>query len=105
MNQIVKTKKELIDQILANQMKIQSFGVKKIGIFGSFVRDEAEEDSDVDFFIEFKPEYKTLGNFVGLANYLRTILGRKAEIVTPQSLNKFIGKYIVKEVEYVPIAA
>ena len=105
MNAPVKTKKELIERILINQDKIRSFGVRKLGIFGSFVRDEAREDSDVDFFLEFDLEYKTLKNFVGLANFLKDILGRKSEIVTPQSLNKFIGKYIIHEVEYVPFAA
>ena len=105
MNTPVKTKKELIERILSNQGKIRSFGVRKLGIFGSFVRDEAREDSDVDFFLEFDLEYKTLKNFVGLANFLKDILGRKSEIVTPQSLNKFIGKYILQEVEYVPFAA
>ena len=105
MNAPVKTKKELIERILINQDKIRNFGVRKLGIFGSFVRDEAREDSDIDFFLEFDLEYKTLKNFVGLASFLKDILGRKSEIVTPQSLNKFIGKYIIQEVEYVPFAA
>ena len=101
----VKTKKELIERILSAQDKISSYGVTQLGIFGSFVRDEADETSDVDFFVHFDPNYKTLKNFVGLANYLKTLLGRKVEIVTPQSLNKFIGKYIQQEVEYVTLAA
>ena len=36
---------------------------------------------------------------------LEEITGRKIELVTPQSLNKFIGKYIIQEVEYVSLAA
>ena len=101
----VKTKQELIERILSGRDKISSYGVLQLGIFGSFVRDEAKESSDVDFFVHFNPEYKTLRNFVGLANYLKALLGRKVEIVTPQSLNKFIGKYIQQEVEYVTLAA
>ncbi len=103
--QIVSNKKELIDLISKHQNEIKTFGVNKLGIFGSFMRDEASDKSDVDFFIDFIPEYKTLKNFVGLADFLKKLTGRKAEIVTPQSLNKFTGKYILEQVEYVAFAA
>lgn len=101
----VQNKKELIQRITSNQQTILSYGVIQLGIFGSFVRDEANEQSDIDFYIDFAPENKTLKNLVGLSTFLQEILGRKIEIVTPASLNKYIGKYIVAEVEYVPIAA
>jgi uncharacterized protein len=101
----VSTKKELIEILQSNQSKIAAFGVVQLGVFGSFARDEVKETSDIDFYIHFKPEYKTLKNFVGLATFLKTTLGRHIEIVTPQSLNKFIGKYIQQEVEYVAFAA
>ena len=101
----VQTKSELIQRILAHQQQIRAYGVQRLGIFGSFVRNEPKESSDVDFFIDFDIEYKTLKNFVRLSHYLQDLTGRKVEIVTPQSLNKFIGKYITQEVEYVPFAA
>ena len=101
----VQNKKELIGRILASQEELRTYGIKQLGIFGSFERNEARENSDVDFFINFDIEYKTLKNFVRLSHYLQDITGRKVEIVTPQSLNKFIGKYIIQEVEYVPFAA
>jgi uncharacterized protein len=101
----VQTKKELLERILASEGEIRSYGVKRLGIFGSFVRDEAKENSDVDFFIDFDIEYKTLKNFFRLARYLQNLLGRRVEIITPQSLNKFIGKYVTQQVEYVPFAA
>ena len=101
----VQNKKELIERILASQERIQSYGVQRLGIFGSFVRDEAKESSDVDFFVEFDPKKKNFDNFMDLGFCLEEITGRKIELVTPQSLNKFIGKYIIQEVEYVPFAA
>lgn len=101
----VQNKRELIDRITTARKQICVYGVKQLGIFGSFVRDEAKESSDVDFFIEFaNTEYKTLKNFTALADVLKEVTGRKIEIVTPQSLNKYIGKYIVQEVEYVPLS-
>jgi len=101
----VKNKKELIEKLLSNQEQIRSYGVNRLGIFGSFVRDEAKDSSDVDFFVEMPREYKTLKNFSSLYDFLTSLTGRKIEIVTPQSLSKYIGPYILKEVEYVPLAA
>lgn len=103
--QIVSDKKELISLINNHQKDIKAFGVNKLGIFGSFARNEASERSDIDFFIDFIPEHKTLKNFVGLASFLKNLTGRKVEIVTLQSLNKFTGKYILEQVEYVAFAA
>lgn len=105
MNTPVKTKEELIQKIIEGRQQIKSYGVKQLGIFGSFVRNQAKENSDIDFFIEFYPEQKSFDNFMELAFFLQNLLGRKVEIVTPQSLSKYIGPYILKEVEYVPLAA
>ena len=105
MRSAVQNKKELIERILSGQEQIRSYGVNRLGIFGSFVRDEAKADSDVDFFVEFIPEKKTFHNFMRLADLLEEITGRKIELVTPQSLSKYIGPHILKEVEYVPLAA
>jgi uncharacterized protein len=101
----VKTKKDLFERILGNQEKIRSYGVERLGVFGSFVKDTVNEQSDVDFFIHFNPKHKTFKNFMRLSEILEEITGRKIELVTPQSLSKYIGPYILKEVEYVSLAA
>jgi predicted nucleotidyltransferase len=105
MNAPVSNKQELLKTIHAHERQIHSYGVKQLGIFGSFVRDEVKQGSDVDFLIDFYPEKKNFDNFIELAFYLQNLLGRKVEIVTPQSLSKYIGPHILKEVEYVPFAA
>jgi uncharacterized protein len=105
MNAPVSNKQELLQLIHAHEQQIHNYGVKQLGIFGSFVRDEVKQSSDIDFLIEFYPEKKNFDNFIELAFYLQDLLGRKVEIVTPQSLSKYIGPYILKEVEYVPFAA
>ncbi len=101
----VRNKSELIKRIITNSYRLRQYGVLKIGVFGSFVRDQAKVNSDVDFFVDIAPDYKTLKNFIALADMLEEITGRKIELVTPQSLSKYIGPYILKEVEYVPLAA
>ena len=77
-----------------------NYGVKQIGLFGSFVRDEGKADSDVDFLVDFEKEKKTLKNLVGLGEFLEMLFEKKVDIVTPQGLSKYIGPYILKEVEY-----
>jgi uncharacterized protein len=104
-SQPVNTKRDLLLRIQAHESELKLFGVRKIGLFGSFVRDEAGNHSDVDFLIDFLPEKKTFDNFMKLADFLENLTGRTVEIVTPQSLNKFTGKYILQEVEYVSLAA
>jgi hypothetical protein len=101
----VNTKSELIVRLQGSQVELRRFGVKALGIFGSFVRNEAKETSDIDLLIEFFPAQKNFDNFMELAFYLKSLLGRRVEIITPQSLSKYIGPYILKEVEYVPFAA
>lgn len=101
----VSTKGELLQALHANAADIRAFGVERLGLFGSFARDAAGPKSDVDLLVEHAPGQKTLKNLVGLARHLEELLGRKVELVTPASLNRFIGKHIVQEVEYVALAA
>jgi uncharacterized protein len=102
---IVQGKSELIKLILDHQDQIKLLGVHRLGIFGSFVRDIVNDKSDVDFYIEFYPAKKNFDNFIDLAFYLQELVGRKVELITPQSLSKHIGSQILKEIEYVPFAA
>ena len=81
------------------------FGVRKIGIFGSFVRDDATLHSDVDVLVEFDPDRKTFDNFMNLSFFLEDILERRVEVVTTNSLSPHIGPRILASVEYVADSA
>jgi uncharacterized protein len=105
MEKAVQNKSELVSRLYGNRERILQWGVQRLGIFGSFSKDCAKETSDVDFFVEFLPGKKNFDNFMGLAFYLEELTGRKIELVTPQSLNSFIGKYILQDIEYVSLAA
>lgn len=75
------------------------FMVREIGIFGSRLRNEQQEGSDVDILVEFS---KTPGffSFIELENYLSTLLGVKVDLVMKSSLKPVIGEYILREVLY-----
>lgn len=97
----VYTKKDILDSIAESHVVFNRLGVKSIGLFGSFQRNEVKDDSDVDLLVEFHSGKKSFDNFMELAFYLEDLFGRKVEIVTPQSLSKHIGPHILKEAELV----
>ena len=84
-----------------NKNKIASFGVKRLGVFGSFVRGEQKDVSDVDILVEFEKKKKNYKNYLALSNYLEKVFKRKVDLVTSESLSPYIGPYIKKEVVYV----
>jgi len=76
---------------------MKNFGVKKIGLFGSFARGNPEADSDVDILVDFE---KPIGlKFMDLADYLEQILGRKVDILTPEGIRSIRIKEIAQEIE------
>jgi len=96
-----KNKKDVLSKIKLNQDNIKSFGVKKLGLFGSFVRGEQNETSDVDLLVEFERGKKTFDNFMRLSFLLEEIFKHPVELVTMDSLSPYIRPHIIKEVEYV----
>ena len=79
---------------------MNELGVQRLGLFGSFVRGEQNDDSDVDLLIEFRPGRKSFDSFMELSFLLEEILGRKVDLLTPESLSPYIGPKILAEVEY-----
>lgn len=92
---------DIIESLKKHQTILINFGVSKCGLFGSFLRGEATEKSDIDLLIIFKPEMKTFNNFMDLCLFLEDLFDRKVDVITPESLSPFFGDRILKEVEYV----
>ncbi len=96
----VRKKQDLIQLLYQSQERLKSFGFCQFGIFGSFVRYKANEESDVDILVRFEPSLKTFDNFMGLSLFLEDLLGIKVDLVTIESLSPYISKNILNEVEY-----
>jgi predicted nucleotidyltransferase len=101
MQTAVKDKQSLVSLLQANGQKLRSFGVLNLSLFGSFITNKLHADSDVDLLVEFDPLQKNFDNFINLSFFLEDLLGRKVEIITPQSLSKYIGPHILKQAENV----
>ncbi len=67
----VGTKGKIVEIIRSNQEKIKSYGVRKIGLFGSFVRGEQKRESDIDLLVEFEQDKKNFDNFIQLVFFRR----------------------------------
>ena len=75
---------------------LASYGAKKISIFGSYARDEANPESDIDIIVEFL-ERKTLLDIVGIEQELSEALGIKADLLTEKSISPYLIDRIKKE--------
>ena len=96
MKKVEEIKKKLAEQ--KNALK-NDYGVTEIGLFGSYVKDQQRDTSDVDILVEFQ-EPIDLFTFVHLKNQLSDLLGVKVDLVTKKALKPKIGERILKEVLY-----
>jgi len=94
-----KNKVTLYLEILRKYQKEieKQFKVNYLGIFGSFIRNEKKELSDLDVLVEFF-ETPSLFQFIRLENYLSEILHVKVDLVMKDALRPNIGKLILAEV-------
>ena len=74
--------------------------MKSIGLFGSYAREEARKESDIDILIEFERPIG-LFKFMELEEYLSQKLGRKVDLVEKEALKERIKPYVMEEVVYV----
>ena len=96
-----KGKKEIFNFLEYNKNILQSYGVKKIGLFGSYVHNQQSKNSDIDILVEFHANKKNYNNFINLVYYLEDNLNTKIDLLTLESLSPYIGNRILNEVEYV----
>lgn len=96
----VETKEQIFLLLDQSDEKLKNFGVKRCGLFGSFLRDRQNLQSDIDLLVEFEMGKKTYDNYIHLAFFLEELFGRSVDLVTPESLSPHIGPHILREVEY-----
>ena len=101
----VQTKREVFKTISDHSAQLKGLGVKKVGIFGSFVRGEQTPESDIDLLVQFEPDKKNFDNFIHLSELLEDLLQRRVEIITTEALSPYIGPHILSEVEYASLSA
>ena len=97
----------LLEQLFSGKIRskrneIAEYGIRAIGLFGSYIRDEQSQTSDIDILIDFEAEQENFDNFLAVCEIFERLFSKKkVEIVTKNGLSPYIGPKILKEVQYV----
>lgn len=76
----------------------EQYRARDVSVFGSIVRGELQDDSDIDFLVNFEADYK-LRDHIRLTQALRSLLGRRVEVVDRRSLREELRAYILKDAQ------
>lgn len=94
-------KQKVIDIIRRSKPEIEArYGVRRLGLFGSYVRGEQRKRSDIDILVSFSCDID-LFDFLDLKEFLEARLHHKVDLVMETALKPATGKRILVEVEYV----
>lgn len=91
---------EIIGTLETNRSKIKTFGVKRIGMFGSFTRGESGPNSDIDILVEFDSGKKNFDNYMDLKLYLEGLFERDVDLVIKESIKPSLRHPILSGVKY-----
>ena len=86
--------------IEAHAQELHALGARRIGVFGSFARESATPQSDVDVYVEFSEGMKTYDNFYAIYELLRELFGRPIDLVTDGALSEKKARLILPTVRY-----
>ena len=95
----METRSDIFDLLEGQHESIREFGVKELGIFGSFARNEQRPDSDVDVLVDLQRH--TFRDYMGLLSFLETLFGRRVDLVMKDTIKPIIRDRILKETVYV----
>ncbi len=87
---------DVLRLLAGDRKRLKRFGVTRIALFGSFARDAAREDSDVDLLVEFAHPVG-LFEFIDLQSHLAALLGRRVDLATVEMLHESMRDTIVGE--------
>jgi predicted nucleotidyltransferase len=85
---------DALNRLTQHEADLKRLGVVHLYLFGSTARDEAKENSDIDLFFDYKKGEFGLFELMDVRAYTDGILGRRADIMTPDSLHKTIRQKV-----------
>jgi uncharacterized protein len=96
------TKESIIAILKSHKSELSKYGVSNIGLFGSYLRNEQSNKSDIDLLIDFEPDQENFDNFMAVYDLFENLFkNEKVEIVTINGLSEHIGPNILNNVMYV----
>lgn len=88
---------EVIKTLEVHEGKIHRYGVKRIGLFGSFLKKKSNKRSDMDFLVAFKKP--TFDNYMELKFFLEKLFHKKVDLVVEDNLKPAL-RYVKREALY-----
>jgi len=96
------TKETILSIMQTHKPELFKLGIRDIGLFGSYVRGEQSDKSDIDILIDFEPDKENYDNYMAVYDRLEQLFkNEQIEIVTKNGLSPYIGPMILNEVVYV----
>lgn len=96
------TKEIILEKLRSNKPLLSKLGIREVGLFGSYLRNEQTNTSDIDLLIDFDPEKETFDNLMAVYDLFESLFkNQKIEVVTTNGLSPYIGPKILREVQYV----
>lgn len=89
--------KEILKLLRVHWDVLKKYGVKKVGVFGSFARRSETKKSDIDLVVEFKKP--SFDNYIDLVDYLEDLFKRKVDILTPCGVKSIRIKKVAEEIK------
>lgn len=80
--------------------KLKSYGVKRIGLFGSLIRGEQTQGSDLDILVEFERGKKTFDNYMDLKIFLEELFACNVDLVVKEAIKPALKESILESVKY-----
>jgi uncharacterized protein len=85
---------DAVSRLKEHEADFKRLGVEHLYLFGSTMRGEAKDDSDVDLFFDYQKGKLGLFELMDVKEYAASILGRRADIMTRDSLHKTLRRQI-----------
>jgi uncharacterized protein len=96
------TRKYILSKLKSRKKEISRHGIKAIGLFGSYARNEHSDNSDIDILIDFETDQENFDNYMAVYDIIEELFkNKRVEIVTKNGLSPYIGPKILNEVKYV----
>ncbi len=98
----MRSKEFILSTLRSNKPKFEKLGIRNIGLFGSYLREEQSKDSDIDILLDFEPGKENFDNYMDACDLFEELFkNEKVEIITKNGLSPYIGPKILSEVVYV----
>lgn len=91
---------EVLRKLEENMNDIRNYGVNRIGLFGSFVRNEQTDKSDIDILVEFEKNNENFDNYMSLLFFLERLFSKKVDLVIYDNVREELKQEIFGSVKY-----